>query len=131
MARILVIDDEELARFTVKDFLEGAGHDVVEARDGEEGVNFQKAHPFDLIVTDIIMPKKEGVEAIIEIKQDNPGVKVIAISGGGRTRNMDFLQLAKQFGADRVLAKPFSEAELLESVDACLAEMARWRQAPE
>jgi len=127
MARILVIDDEDLARFTIKDFLENAGHEVVEARDGEEGVHFQKAQPFDLIVTDIIMPKKEGVETIIEIKRDFPEIKIIAISGGGRTRNLDFLELANKFGADRVLAKPFTELELIEHVEACLKEIAHWR----
>lgn len=121
MAHILVIDDEEMARFTVRDMLEAAGHEVTEACDGEEGVALNLVHAFDLVVTDIIMPKKEGVETVIELKQAKPDQKIIAISGGGRTRNMDFLQLAEQFGADRVLAKPFSEDELLESVNTCLS----------
>lgn len=122
MARILVIDDEDLARFTVANILESAGHEVVEASDGEEGLALQKEHPFDLVVTDIIMPKKEGVETIVELKRDFPDMKVIAISGGGRTRNLDFLELAKQFGADKILAKPFTEEELLENVNACLLD---------
>lgn len=121
MARILVIDDEELARFTLREILETAGHEVSEARNGNEGIAFQKAQPFDLVITDIIMPEKEGVETIIEMKRDCPGVKIIGISGGGRTRNLDFLKLAKQFGAMRVLAKPFTEGELLECVNACLS----------
>ena len=120
MARILVIDDEELARFTVANILESAGHEVVEAPNGEVGLELQNAHSFDLVVTDIIMPKKEGVETVIELRRDHPDLKIIAISGGGRTRNLDFLQLAKEFGADKILAKPFSEEELMESVNACL-----------
>ncbi len=121
MARILVIDDEELARFTLQEILQGANHEVVEARNGNEGIAFQRAQPFDLIVTDIIMPEKEGVETIIELKRDYPDLKIIGISGGGRTRNLDFLEMAKQFGADKIIAKPFSEKELLENVNACLA----------
>ena len=120
MARILIIDDEELARFTIRDILETAGHEVVEAQNGNEGLAFQRAAPFDLVVTDIIMPEKEGVETIIELKQEFPDLGIVAISGGGRTRNLDFLQLAEQYGADRVLAKPFVEEDLLEAVFACL-----------
>lgn len=119
MARILVMDDEELARFTLREILEGAGHEVAEARDGEEGLLLLRQAAFDLVVTDIIMPRKEGVETVIELKRDHPQVKVIAISGGGRTRNLDFLKLAKEYGADRVLAKPFSESDLLEAVRGC------------
>ncbi|MAF96260.1 MAG: response regulator [Rhodospirillaceae bacterium] len=121
MARILVVDDEELARFTIRDILETAGHDVDEAANGNEAISYQTANPFDLIITDIIMPEKEGVETIIELKRDYPDLKIIAISGGGRTKNLDFLKLADEFGADKILAKPFSEEELLERVNACLA----------
>ena len=120
MARVLVIDDEQLARFTVREILETAGHDVVEAKNGGQGLAYQNADSFDIVVTDIIMPEKEGVETIIEMKRDFPDLPIIAISGGGRTRNLDFLEIAKQYGADSVLAKPFSEEELLSAVDACL-----------
>ena len=120
MARILVADDEELARFTIREILESAGHEVTEATNGDEAIAKQQATPFDLLVTDIIMPEKEGVETIIELKKEFPDLKIIGISGGGRTRNMDFLQLAKQFGAEKILAKPFTEDELLENVNACL-----------
>ena len=120
MARILLIEDEEISRYAVCQILENAGHEVTEAENGNEGIALQKAQPFDLIVTDIIMPEKEGVETIIELKRDYPTLPIIAISGGGRTRNLDFLALAKQYGADDVLAKPFSEEELVQCVDACL-----------
>lgn len=121
MARILIIDDEELSRFTVREILEAAGHEVVGARNGNEGIAFQKVHPFDLIITDIIMPEKEGIETIIELKHDYPDLRIIGISGGGRTRNLDFLELAEKYGAQGVLPKPFSEDELLECINACLS----------
>lgn len=120
MPRVLVIDDEQLARFTVREILETAGHEVVEAKNGRQGVAFQKANAFDIVVTDIIMPEQEGVETIIELKRDFPDLPIIAISGGGRTRNLDFLEIAKQYGADHVLAKPFSEEDLLGAIDTCL-----------
>jgi len=121
MANILVVDDEELARFCVRDVLETAGHEVQEAENGVKALAAQKEQSFDLVVTDIIMPEKEGVETILEMRKLYPDIKIVAISGGGRTRNMDFLKLAKQFGADRILAKPFSDDELMEQVDACLS----------
>ncbi len=122
MARILLIDDEEIARYAVRQVLETGGHEVTEAENGNEGIALQKAQPFDLVVTDMIMPEKGGLETIVELKRDYPALPVIAISGGGRTRNLDFLELAKRYGADEVLAKPFSEEELLQCVDACLAK---------
>lgn len=120
MPRVLVIDDEELARFTIREILEGAGYDVEEAENGRIGVDMQNATPFDLIVTDIIMPEKEGVETIIDLKKDYPDLGIIAISGGGRTRNLDFLKLSERFGASKILAKPFTEGQLLEAVEETL-----------
>lgn len=121
MTRILVIDDEELARFTIREILEAAHFEVDEAENGRVGVDKQKATPFDLIITDIIMPEKEGVETIIDLKQEFPDLKIIAISGGGRTRNLDFLKLSERFGAAKILAKPFTEGQLLEAVNEVLA----------
>lgn len=121
IARILVIDDEELARFTLREILEAAGHEVVEAANGNDGIRYQKAHPFDMVITDMIMPEKEGVETVVKLKGKYPDLKIIAISGGGRTRNLDFLQLAGEFGADIVITKPFSDEDLMKSVAACLA----------
>lgn len=121
MARILIIDDEELARFTLREILEAAGHEVVEASNGNEGIRHQKANSFDMVITDMIMPEKEGLETVVELKGEYPELKIIAISGGGRTRNMDFLQLAGEFGADLIITKPFSEEELMQGVTACLS----------
>ena len=122
MANILVADDEELARFTIREILEAEGHTVVEAKNGVEAIALFNKHPTDLIITDIIMPDKEGIETIIELKRDHPEVKIIAISGGGRTRNLDFLDLAKRYGADVILAKPFSEDELLGALGEVLGQ---------
>ena len=120
MARILVIDDEELVRFTVKQALEKAGHEVVEAADGNDGIEIYRQSPVDLIITDIIMPQKEGVETIVELRREDPDVKIIAIFGGGRTGNTDYLEMAKKFGARRVLRKPFGRQELLAAVQETL-----------
>ena len=120
LARILIIDDEEVARFTLREILESRGHEVDDASDGLEGIAKQKAGEFDLVITDIIMPEKEGVETTIELRHEYPNLKIIAISGGGRTRNLDFLKMAEQFGADKVMAKPFSPDELLAAVNECL-----------
>ena len=121
MARILVIDDDELVRATLKSALELAQHDVVVAKDGLQGLANYQDGDFDLVVTDIIMPEKEGIETIIELRQQNPAVKIIAISGGGRTSNEIFLDVAKKFGAVDVLSKPFSPKQLLASVERALA----------
>ena len=124
MARILVIDDEELARYTIREILDSAGHEVVEADNGVKGVELQDAQPFDLIVTDVLMPEKEGIETILDVLQDHPRQKIIAISGGGRDRYLGYLETARRLGASRTLAKPFSKSELLESVDYCLTRPA-------
>ena len=120
MARILVIDDDELVRATVKAALELAAHEVVLANNGHQGVAVVDRGGVDLVVTDIIMPEKEGIETIIELRQRDPNIKIIAISGGGRTSNQIFLDVAKKFGAIDVLAKPFAPKQLLASVEKAL-----------
>ena len=122
MARILIIDDEESNIFTLREILEFAGHDVVDASNGNEGIALQKKSPFDLVITDIIMPEKEGIETIIDLKRDYPDLKVIAISGGGGNCNDDILKKAEDSGANRQLAKPFGEDALLEVVNGCLSK---------
>ena len=116
MAKILVIDDDELVQATVKAALELDDHDVALASDGLQGLDTFKREAFDLVITDIIMPEKEGIETIIELRQHKPDVKVIAISGGGRTSNQIFLDVAKKFGAVEVLSKPFTPKQLLAVV---------------
>lgn len=120
MATVLIIDDEELVRFTLRQILAADGHEVTEARNGAEGYRMYLAQAVDVVVTDIIMPEQEGIETIIKLRSHNPDVKIIAISGGGRRKNMDFLKVAEKIGADVVLAKPFSMEELQGAVRACL-----------
>jgi len=122
MARILVIEDEELVGFALHDTLTSAGHEVFVSRNGEEGIARLGDDPVDILVTDLIMPEKTGIEAIIETRKTNPSIKIIAISGGGRTRNFSFLQLAKEYGADFALEKPIDDERLLDAVSACLQE---------
>lgn len=117
MASILVVDDEDLVRFSVRQMLEDVGHTVKEAADGVEGIAQLQGCAFDLMITDIVMPRKEGMETITEAKQLQPDLRVIAISGGGPVGQFHYLELAKQFGADAVLAKPFKKQELIALVD--------------
>ena len=124
MARILVIDDEELVRFTLRQILQKAGHEVVEATNGKNGIEVFKQSPVDLIITDIIMPQKEGIETIVELRRDYPDVGIIAISGGGRTRTTNYLELAQTFGARHILRKPFGRHELLDAVQDVLGTAA-------
>lgn len=121
MAKILIVDDEELARFALQEILEADGHVISVARNGVEGLNMALRGDMDLVVTDIIMPDKEGVEMIKDLKARLPDLPVIAISGGGRTRNLNFLEIAQHFGADAVLAKPFTP-DALQGVVASLLQ---------
>ncbi len=120
MTKILIIEDNALSQHTLRRILQSAGYDVVTADNGREGLAaFNKEHP-DLIVSDIIMPEKEGIETIMEILRDHPHTKIIAISGGGRMGNTDFLQIAKKLGACDAIAKPFDPEDLIERVQSCL-----------
>jgi DNA-binding response OmpR family regulator len=119
---ILVIEDDFAVRELILQTLSKAGYQVIAAGDGVEGLNlFREKNPA-LVITDIVMPQKEGLQTIIELKQEAPGVKVIAMSGGGRYCNADYLKLAKKFGARRTVSKPFMRDELLASVKEVLAE---------
>ena len=122
MAKILLIEDEELVRNTLCDVLQLAGHDVDEADNGATGTMLHKTQSYDLVITDIIMPDKEGIGAIIDILEKNPTQKIIAISGGGRLGAEGYLESAATFGASATLAKPFTDKELINSVTACLEQ---------
>ena len=112
MARILVIDDDYEVRVSLRKMLEMAGHRVIEASNGEEGVRLYSQNPTDLIITDILMPEKDGVEALLELRTDFPDIKVIVISGEGK----ELLATASEFGALRVFEKPFRVQEILSAV---------------
>lgn len=120
MARVLIIDDEPMVRETVRAMLDSGGHDVIEAVNGRDGLEKMRADRADLVITDIIMPEMEGIEALLTLLTEFPGLKVIAISGGGRTGTHDFLGVAAKLGAAKTLQKPFTRAALLDAVQACL-----------
>jgi CheY-like chemotaxis protein len=116
MKRVLVIDDDEDARQELVELFVGIGLEVVSVRDGREGLKALANGRFDVIVTDILMPNVEGLEFITMIKKNSPDTKIIAVSGGGTTRNMSFLEFAEKLGADRTLEKPIRCEQLLANV---------------
>jgi len=118
--RILVIDDEKGVCSTLRDMLEDAGYEVITAADGQEGLTLFETHGADLVITDILMPHKEGIETIVELRRRVPQVKIIAMSGGGRTRNLDFLLISEKLGADATLPKPFTLDGVLKIVQEVL-----------
>jgi CheY-like chemotaxis protein len=121
MHKILVIDDNIAVRNTIVHMLQAEGYEVVSAEDGRRGLAvFRSAKP-DLVVTDIIMPEKEGIETIRDIRDVSPKAKIIAMSGGGRIGNTDFLTIARALGASEVIAKPLDPDDFLEVVSRCLA----------
>ena len=116
MARIIIIDDNVYILDMLKQTLEREGYEVVETSNGNEGIRLYRENPADLIITDIIMPKKEGLETIMELKRDFPDVKIIAISGGGRVSPEEYLSMAKKLGARYTFSKPFEREKLLAAV---------------
>jgi CheY-like chemotaxis protein len=119
MPRILIVDDTRLMRDSLVDVLSAAGHSVVTADNGAEAVEkVAEDDGFDLIITDIIMPEMDGIEAILEIQTMRPEVKIIAISGGSaRLAKSQGLDTARRLGAAAVLEKPFEVDALLDAVD--------------
>jgi DNA-binding response OmpR family regulator len=124
MSLILVIDDDDIVRAVVQRVLEKEGHSVASAADGERGVAAYRALKPELVITDIIMPEKEGIWTIREIRRDDAAARILAMSGGGSVIKNDVLNLARQLGADETIAKPFSVQELVEKVRTILAPSA-------
>ncbi len=116
MGRILVIDDEETVLEVVQQILERHGYDVLLTDDGDEGIRLCREEEVDLVITDVIMPNKEGLEIILELRRNFPNVKVIAMSGGGHIGPNEYLDLAAKMGAQRTLNKPFVMNDLLIAV---------------
>jgi CheY-like chemotaxis protein len=116
MACILLIDDEDLTRRTLQLALENAGHAVAAAANGDEGLVLDACITFDVVVTDMMMPGRDGAATIMELKRRRPDLRVIAMSGSGATGRVDFLKLARQVGAEVTLEKPFQAAALLRAI---------------
>lgn len=120
--RILIIDDDEQIRIILKQLMEWAGFDVIAAENGKVAMELQRKTPADLVITDLIMPEQEGLETISRLKKDFKGIKIIAISGGGRIGPEAYLPAALELGADRVFAKPFDIKSVLTAVNELLKE---------
>lgn len=121
MSRILVIDDDKFVRTSIRAVLEGSGHEVSDASDAETGLSMQRDNPYDVAIVDLIMPNKEGLETIRELKRDFPGLPIIAISGGGDIVRKNYFQAAELFGACVTLEKPFDGGDLLHALEDALA----------
>ena len=116
MLTVLVVDDEKGLRDVIRRVLEDKGYRVIEAADGNRALELVRQERLDLVISDIIMPDCDGIEAILAIKKESPSTKILAISGGGRAHAMDLLALAPRAGADDTLDKPFRQSELLKRV---------------
>jgi DNA-binding NtrC family response regulator len=117
MARILVIDDQDAIRRLVRRALELHGHQVMDASDGEMGMQLQERQPADVVITDIFMPGQDGILTLRQIRKQFPATKVIVISGGDSTGLLDMRRDAELLGAVKSLQKPFTAAELLQAVN--------------
>jgi DNA-binding NtrC family response regulator len=122
MATILVIDDESRIRRWLRELLESAGYRAVTAASGDEGLRCLRERPADLVVTDIIMPDKEGIETMMDIQQEFPGLPIIAISGGSLQGLGSYLPTAAALGAFATLQKPFRGDRLLQLIQAALSQ---------
>lgn len=114
MASILIVDDEEPIRHLLRSILEGDGHRVIEAADGREGLTLYRQAPTDLVITDILMPERDGMEVTLELTREFLDAKVIAMTGASGGQN--FLNVAKLFGARQLLQKPFGLQEVRSAV---------------
>lgn len=123
MARILVVDDDVQVSTLLQKTLSRAGFDVTLADNGNTATQIIRKEPVDLVITDIIMPDKEGLETIREIKRDFPRIKIIAMSGGGRIGPASYLSMAEKFGAQLTLEKPIDIVFLIQAVQNLLGSV--------
>ena len=121
MSAILLVDDDTSVLDVMSEMLRLEGHEVTIAENGEQAVECVNRDQFDLVITDLIMPEKEGLETIADIRRQFAEIPIIAISGGGRLGPNDYLEPARFIGANATLAKPFARTELIKAVDSLLA----------
>ena len=122
MASILIIDDDQQVRGLVREAFEGIGFSVSEAGDGFEGIEQYRQSPSDLVILDILMPEKEGLETILDLRREFPGVKILAVSGGSERAHVNLLDLAKRLGASHTIKKPFEIQSLLDLANSLIKE---------
>jgi len=118
MSKVLIIDNDPLLCETLKFAAEGAGHTVKLAPNGREGIEIFETFAPDVVVTDILMPEKEGMETIVELRRLNPQVPIIAMSGAAPAGNISFLRIAQKLGANRTLSKPFAMTDFVATIAA-------------
>ena len=120
MAHILLVDDDRQFRDMLKAMLERLDHKVVTAQDGNEALERYSELKPDLVITDLIMPEREGLETIRALTSGDADVRIIAMSGGGRSSPATFLKIARAMGAAAVLPKPFSFDQLSTAIETAL-----------
>lgn len=120
MASILVIDDDSFMREMLTQMVTLHGHEVKSAENGKIAEQLLKENAFDLVITDIVMPEKEGLETIIQIHKQHPGKPIIAMSGGARIEPSSYLDLAKELGAWYTFVKPFNRHEMIQAINNCV-----------
>ncbi len=117
MTRVLVVEDDSNLRAIVRRILQRAGYEVIEACNGLEAADRLQETSVELVITDILMPDREGIETIVNLKRNHPGIKIIAMSGGGKGGADHYLEMAREFGANHTMHKPFDKADLLAAVE--------------
>jgi two-component system chemotaxis response regulator CheY len=120
--RILVVDDDFGLRVSLGKFLGLCGYDTATAEEGGVAVELFRQRPFDLVILDLIMPDKEGLQTLMELRAFKPDAKIIAMSGGGRIEAGNYLPLARLMGAVATLEKPFWQADILRAVRQALGD---------
>ena len=114
--RVLIVDDDPGIRRTLHILLSREGYQVTQARDGAEALRLWRDHGSDLVITDLHMPEKNGIETILELLSHSPGIRIIAMSGGGQTKRLDLLSNASMLGAVLTIEKPFTLSEMMNIV---------------
>ncbi len=121
MARILIIDDDDQSLAFFEEVLLREGHEVITAHNGVEAEQRFRDDGADVVVADILMPERDGIETIIGLRQQDPKIKIIAVSGGGRLGASSYLETAALLGACRTFTKPVDRHDLVEAVDELIA----------
>ncbi len=122
MAAILIVDDDPTVRLIARELLQGGDHAIVEAENGALAMKVIEAVPIDLVVLDLLMPTMDGLEVIQSLRKSHPAVRILAISSGGRLGSLSYLEAARVFGADEVMAKPLRISSFVSTVDRLLQD---------
>jgi len=127
---ILVVDDDVDVRTTLADMLTAAGYRVQQAENGVAALAQMRDRPAELVITDIMMPEKEGLETIRDLQEEFPDTRIVAISGGGAASNLNYLDMAQRMGADNVLPKPIRRDDLTAVVDQLFLQAPQTNSGP-